>query len=149
MKKLRYFIYVFLIIIICLYVASNFFNFQSPIKQIENLIGKTIPNNVVNVQSQFDGGIQGSSFFVQFDLPAGNFVNFIKEFCNTKEVELDSDYNAYARPRLSTWPDWWLPDSTQITISGLCIPNRGVDLEIFVDENNTELYKIYMRGGTA
>ena len=149
MKKLRFFIYFILIVAICLYVVLNFSYSQPPAKQIENLTGKTIPNTASNIQAQFNKGFQGDSFFIQFDLPTGDFSNFVEEVCNTKDVPLSSEYNAYAQTRLSTWPEWWLTDSAQIAISGLCYPKTGVDLEIFVDETNPELYKIYMRGGTA
>ncbi len=148
MRKWRIIIYLILIALACSIAFSTFPDFQPSEKRIERLMNVPIPADASDLQAHFQSW-QGSSFYAQFSLPPNSLQNFIATLCSGESNPLSTDYNAYASLRLPTWPDCWLPDATQISVSGCCFPSPGVDVEIFVDDTDPKLYRIYMRGGTA
>lgn len=124
--------------------------FESPVQRIQQLTDIAVPSDATDVMADFLKGFQDVSFYLQFSLPPASFSNFANQICDTAAEVLNAEHNVFAFNRRASSPTWWLTDPTTITVSSYCIvESSGVYLDIFVDQNNPDVYRIYMHGGTT
>ncbi len=100
--------------------------------------------------AEFTKGFRGSSFYLQFSIPTERFADFVDRICDPETEALNVENNTFANPRRTSWPEWFLTDPAAITVSNQCIvESSGVYVDVFVDQNNSDVYKVYMHGGSG
>lgn len=149
MRKAHIGILLIVIAMAGLFIFSTFSDSQASTERIEKLIDTTIPDNATDIQSQFNWGSQADSFFIQFALPAADLEAFTADLCNSQSIHLTGEYNTFAKPLPSAAPGWWPSDLLQTAAGGQCSPDQGVTVEIFVNQRDLSLYKVYIVGSTA
>jgi hypothetical protein len=126
------------------YGALLYDTYYPPLKPIQRDLGIPIPDDAEDVQAQYTWGFQGGSFHLQFGIAPASLEVFRMGLCG--EQEFNTEQNRWAQIPWGTRPDWFLTNPDSISVSVRCFAPGGANIDIFVDESDSTLYRVYIRG---